>query len=104
MRKKDIELIVEAIEKIPCIEEVLLFGSRAKGSFKKGSDIDLALKGVEVDDQVASRIKGILEDEIHLPYQFDVVNYHSISNPDFKDHIDRVGLIFFQKKKSKTSA
>ena len=81
------------------VEEVFIFGSRAKGNYKKGSDIDLAIKGKNISESLAGTIRGILEDEVPLPYQFDVVHYASISNPDFISHIDRVGIIFYQQKK-----
>lgn len=80
------------------VEEVLIFGSRAKGNYKKSSDIDLALIGKEVDDTLSNHIHGILEDEIPLPYKFDIVNYAAISNPDFTDHIKRVGIVFYKKQ------
>ncbi len=97
LSEKDIEKINEVFVRFSDVEEVLIFGSRAKGNYKKGSDIDLALKGKKMDDRIASSIHAVLEEETPLPYKFDVVNYTSVSNPDFIDHINRVGIVFYKK-------
>lgn len=96
LAEEDIEMINAVFSRFPQVEEVLIFGSRAKGNYKKGSDIDLAIKGKEINTRLVSKIHGILEEEIPLPYKFDVVNYATISNPAFIDHINRVGVIFYQ--------
>jgi uncharacterized protein len=103
LAEKDIETIKSVFSRFAQVEEVLIFGSRAKGNYKKGSDIDLAIKGKNVTDNIVSKIYGILEDEILLPYKFDVVNYAAISNPEFIDHINRVGISFYQKQKKVTN-
>ena len=97
LSKTDIDKINEVFIRFSDVEEVLIFGSRAKGNYKKGSDIDLALKGKKIDDSITSNIHAVLEEEIPLPYKFDVVNYSSISNPDFTSHINRVGVVFYKK-------
>lgn len=101
LSQKDILLINSVFSRFHEVEEVLIFGSRAKGNYKKGSDIDLAVKGKKVNDNLVSHIKGILDDELPLPYKFDVVNYATISNPDFIAHINRVGVVFYKKTKKK---
>lgn len=102
LRNRDINLITNVLKVFPEVEEVLIFGSRAIGNYKKSSDIDLVLKGKKVNDKLANHIKGILDDKLPLPYKFDVVNYSTISNPDFIEHIDRVGLVFYQKSEDIT--
>ncbi|NCD42765.1 MAG: nucleotidyltransferase domain-containing protein [Bacteroidia bacterium] len=78
----------------PNIAKVKLYGSRAKGSFRNGSDIDLALIGSEVDHRQLVRISRELDD-LMLPYSFDITNYSTISNVALKDHIDRMGKVLF---------
>lgn len=78
------------------IEQVLIFGSRAKGNCRPGSDIDLALKGDNVTEQTVLRLRGMLDD-VPLPYFFDVVNYRSIKNTDMVQHIDRIGEVLYQR-------
>lgn len=97
LKQRDIEYLKEAFKKLPEIEQVIVFGSRAKGNSKSGSDIDLALKGPHVTDQTVSRLRALLED-LPLPYFFDIVDYAAIENKDLLDHIDRVGEVLYQKK------
>src|SRR5437899_5244103 len=71
------------------VQEVVLFGSRAKGNYKPGSDIDFALKGeaLKLDDLLTLHNRL---DALDLPYTFDLVIYATIANADVLDHIGRV--------------
>lgn len=80
------------------VDEAILYGSRAKGDYKPGSDIDLALKGEKLDLKELNRIALALDD-LFLPYTFDLSIYHRIDNPDLLEHIARVGRIFYRKSK-----
>ena len=97
LKKRDIDHLLNAFERFPEIQQVLVFGSRAKGNSKAGSDIDLALKGEDITDETISRLRAAL-DELPLPYFFDIVDYASVQNKDLQDHIDRVGEVLYQKK------
>lgn len=77
------------------VEEVLIFGSRAKGNYKPGSDIDLSIKG-EIDQQTLFRLENELDDLL-LPYTIDLLLYHKITNLDLIAHIDRIGVAFYSK-------
>ena len=88
----DIETIIAILEKYPKVEFAYIFGSRAKGNFKNGSDVDIALKGVALDFDTISQISYILNEETQMPYKFDILNYHSINEPALVEHIDRVGI------------
>lgn len=92
----DLQAIVDVIKSYPQIDEAIIFGSRALNTHKKGSDIDIALKGKEIG-LIVSTISGILNDESHLPYFFDVLDYDLIDNEALKDHIDRVGQQIYKK-------
>ncbi len=81
------------------VEEVWVFGSRAKGTHKKGSDIDLAIKGRGCDPALALNMANMANEALPIPYQVDIVDYRSIDNPALKAHIDRVGLLFYSKSK-----
>lgn len=94
--ERDINCIVEAARKYAEIEEVILFGSRALGNHKKGSDVDLALMGRKVDRKIAKRLGSDLNEDYPLPYFFDVVNYSDISNEELKRHIDCVGKSIYK--------
>jgi len=94
---RDLVLILEAIKMFPEIEQVILFGSRAKGTYKNGSDVDLAIKGSHLDYDLPIHLATVLNEEMALPYYFDVVNYSSITEQRLLEHIDRVGIVFFDR-------
>jgi predicted nucleotidyltransferase len=85
-----IEKIKTLLSSFPEVEEVILYGSRAKGSEKKGSDIDLTFKGTSLNLQVMNRIRNALH-QMNTPYTFDLSIFANIENQDLIDHIERVG-------------
>lgn len=90
--------IVRVFERVPKVKRVLLFGSRSLGREREGSDIDLAMEGVEIqlDDILELRVK--LED-LMLPYAFDLVELTDSLDPSLREHILRVGVVIFDRKK-----
>ena len=97
LTEKDIELIRSTVKEHLEIEEVVVFGSRAMGNHKKGSDVDLAIKGNRVSLRTISRLGTQLNEELPLPYEFDVIDYASIDTPALKEHIDSSGKVLFQR-------
>jgi len=95
--KEDIENIKQVFLKYNQIEKVLIYGSRAKGNYKPASDIDLTLLGENIDLSLQFKIELELDD-LMLPYKFDTSIYDRITNPEFIDHINRVGKEFYKKK------
>lgn len=93
----ELENIIAVIKQQMEVEEAIIFGSRAKGNYKNGSDIDIALKGSEVNYTTTSNISYILNEETQMPYKFDVLNYGNISNKDLTEHIDRAGISFYKR-------
>ena len=81
---------------VPEIEQVILYGSRAKGTFRNGSDIDLVIKGEAVDHTQLLRIERQL-DNLLLPYTIDLSLLHLIDNQELLDHIRRVGVVFYER-------
>jgi predicted nucleotidyltransferase len=77
----------------PSIEQVILFGSRAKGNYKRGSDIDLAVFG-PVDFSELGTIAWKLDDLL-LPWEIDLIPLETITNQDLREHILRVGQTFY---------
>jgi len=90
LTQKELEILKEVFKKFDNIKEVILFGSRALGTHKTASDIDLAIKGI-VDINTLSKLKYTLEEDTTLPYFFDVVIYDNLDNLELKKHIDGVG-------------
>ncbi len=93
---KDIDLIVNILKQFHEIDEAAIFGSRSIGNYKKGSDIDIAIK-VNINISMLSKIKYILEEELPLTYKFDVIDYNKINNVNLNKHIDQYGEIFYEK-------
>ena len=96
-------LDLSVIEKIrgvfagyPQIERVLLYGSRAKGNYRPGSDIDLTLIGEQLTMSHLMQIENEL-DELLLPYKIDLSLLHKIESRELTDHIERVGVVFDEK-------
>src|SRR5664279_1799403 len=98
-----IEKIQNVLESNERVDKAYVFGSRAKGNYKDGSDIDLALKGKELtfDDVLNLHIKL---DDSNLIYRIDLLDYATNREPALKEHIDRVGIEFYSRwKKYKIS-
>lgn len=88
--------VKNAVKQNPRIEDVILFGSRAKGKFKEGSDVDLCLVGKELtlDDLLELRLET---EELNLPVEVEWIFFHWIKNEDLKSHILRVGISLLKK-------
>jgi predicted nucleotidyltransferase len=97
LKKETIEKIIDIFERHDEIEAVLLYGSRAKGNFKPGSDIDLTLIGKRLHLTLLNKVSLELDDLL-LPYIFDLSLYNHIKQPDLIDHIQRVGKVFYSKR------
>jgi predicted nucleotidyltransferase len=78
------------------VEKALLFGSRAKGTHKPGSDIDLALVGADLDWDIVGRISGALDD-LPVPYRFSLIIFSERTDPEVAAHIRRVGIPLFER-------
>ncbi len=89
--------IINCIKKYPEVEEAVLFGSRAMGTFKDGSDVDIALKGEAVTASLAAKLKFNIEEDTNLPFFFDFIAYPTISNEELKTHIDIKGRLLYGK-------
>lgn len=95
LQEKHITSITSVFKRHPEIDEVMIYGSRAKGNYRNGSDIDLSLKGEQITLAQLFEIENELDDLL-LSYKIDLSVYHKIENPDFKEHIDKVGIIFYK--------
>lgn len=89
--------IIAVFAQYPALEKALLYGSRAKGNYRPGSDIDVSLFGDTLSYAQLGQIETQLDDVL-LPYSFDLSLFNHIDNPDLVDHIRRVGIVFYEKK------
>jgi predicted nucleotidyltransferase len=96
LSQENIRKIITVFAQFHEIDEAVLYGSRAKGNYKAGSDVDLALKGERLNLKLLNSI-SLAIDDLLLPYNFDLSIYHHISNQELLDHIQRVGKMFYKK-------
>jgi len=96
LKDETVAAIHAVFARFPAIEEVVLYGSRAKGAFKPGSDIDLTIRehGLSFDDLLC--LENQLDDLL-LPYKFDLSLFRQIQHAALIDHIQRVGVPFYVK-------
>jgi predicted nucleotidyltransferase len=99
LKDTDIQKIQRVFEAFPEVEKVILYGSRAKGNYKPGSDIDFTLIGNKLDLTITNSIEHKIDDLL-LPYLFDISIFEQISNQDLIKHINRVGEVFYEKSKN----
>ncbi len=95
LKESDLKSIVEYLKGFDNISEAILFGSRAKGNYKHGSDVDIALKG-DIDFRTITRLSYLLNQESLMPYKFDIVDYSYTHHEELKDHIKRVGVCIYK--------
>ena len=97
LKETVIEKLCGVFAKYPHVSKAVLYGSRAKGNYKNGSDIDLTLHGgVDLNRDILYKILGDVDDLL-LPYTVDLSIFHTLNDPDFIDHIQRVGVTFYDK-------
>jgi predicted nucleotidyltransferase len=95
LSSREMNEVFRILRAYPQITLVHVFGSRAKGTFHKGSDIDLAIMNGDVDPKIVDQLNADFN-ESSLPFTVDLVQYHKLTNDSLKDHIDRVGKVFYQ--------
>lgn len=90
------EKIMDVFNKFPAIEAAILYGSRAKGNYRTGSDIDITLKGKAISHHTMNKVCRELDDLL-LPYTFDLSLFEQIHNPELIEHIERAGKLFYSR-------
>ena len=102
LKKSTLNKLCSVFQSHGTIESVILYGSRAKGNYKVGSDIDLTIKGgllpffefLQIEDQI---------DDLYLPYMVDLSQYKKLTNSDLIEHIDRIGVNIYTRETSNCS-
>lgn len=90
----------EALRRFPQVHRAVVYGSRAKGNHKPGSDIDLALYAVPGQTLGLNEVNLIAEaiEQLMLPYMVDLSAFDLIDNPALREHIERVGRVLYVKE------
>ncbi len=97
LKRSILNKLCSIFQKHEAIESVIIYGSRAKGNYRAGSDIDLTIKGkvlpflelMQIEDQI---------DNLYLPYMVDLSQYESLTNKELIEHIDRIGVKIYTKE------
>jgi len=97
LTERDTQTLFGIFNKFQEVESVYLYGSRAKGTHKSGSDIDLAIMNDGVSEKTIRTIKAEMEDS-SLPYFVDITNFTTLTHKEFAEHIQRVGVSFYSNK------
>ena len=99
-----IDKLIAVFEENPKVDKALVFGSRAMGNYRPDSDIDIALKGQDLNTDAIIAMSVAFEEK-GITHKVDLINYETINEPDLKDHIDRVGIeVYSRWKKVKLGA
>ena len=95
-----LDTIRRILVQFPAVKKAVIYGSRAKGTHRPGSDIDLTLFGEALDVDILGHIATLL-DESPIPYQVDLSIFEQIEHAGLRDHIERVGQRFYQSRSIK---
>jgi len=96
LKPEIITQINQIFAEYPEISKAILYGSRAKGNYKNGSDIDLTLISDRLNHRQLLQIQNQIDDLL-LPYSIDLSIFSSIDNLHLIEHIDRVGITFYER-------
>lgn len=96
--ERDMNYMIDIFTQYGEIEKAVIFGSRSIGNFKQGSDIDIALCGKQLNNDLITRISNRLNQEVAIPYFIDLINYHQIKNTELTKHIDTFGKMIYPEK------
>jgi predicted nucleotidyltransferase len=97
LSERTIAQICAVLALYPTVERAVLYGSRAKGNYKPGSDIDLTLFGAGLTPGLCATMAEALDDLL-LPYTIDLSVFAELKHPELEAHIQRVGVVFFERE------
>ncbi|SES81213.1 Nucleotidyltransferase domain-containing protein [Natronincola peptidivorans] len=94
---KSMKIIMNTLVEKKEIEKASVFGSRAMGNYKNGSDVDIVIYGDSITVEVVNQVSLELNEKLPLPYYFDIVHYETLEHEGLKEHIDKHSKIFYEK-------
>lgn len=92
LRQEQVNQILRTVRSNSKVQEVIFFGSRARGDYRDNSDIDIAIKGKNLNSTEINMISSELDDLL-LPYKIDLVYYETLKNRELRDKIDNEGVV-----------
>lgn len=99
LKDSDLEKIRRIFSAHPRVQRAVVYGSRAKGTHRPGSDIDLTLFGPDLSTSELLKIDLELDDLL-LPYKIDLSRHEQISSRELREHIARVGQVLYERAES----
>ena len=97
LTNKQLEEIIAVLKTVPEIEKAVLFGSRATGTYKKTSDVDIALSGKRLEPTMVRKAHMILEEGTSIPYFFDLLHAQKVRNKELARRIREEGLVIYSR-------
>ena len=94
LSEKQLRIIEGVLASVPEIECALLFGSRALGKHRQASDVDIAIKGPQINRRITTHVSSMMEDT-YLPFFVDIIHYDTINDDDLKENIDHDGVVIY---------
>jgi len=99
MTDKELNLLCSLFARQKEIEQVILYGSRAKGTNKPFSDVDITLLGYGLTRSHLNRLAAEI-DESSLPYLFDISIFAKLTNPDLIEQIEKTGVVLYRREEN----
>ena len=96
LSEKTMGNIYRILKRYPEVEKAVIYGSRAMGNYREGSDIDMTLLGSGLSYDILGKILGDLDDS-SIPYLFDVSIYDRLKSDSLRDHINRRGKVLYDR-------
>jgi len=95
--ENSLNIIISTLQDFDSIRKASIFGSRALGNYKNGSDVDIAIYGDDITSEIVNRLSILLNEDLPLPYYFDIVHYEGLDNNGLKEHINSFSVSFYEK-------
>lgn len=103
IREREMKHIIKILESFEKVEKAVVYGSRAMGNSKKNADIEIAVFGNEIEQNIEDRMFGALNEEIPIPYIIDVLHYDSLESKELKEQIREQGKLIYEKQLTSTN-
>ncbi len=98
LKPQYLKMIVDLFSKNEKIKKAIIYGSRAKGNFQDGSDIDISIVAPELDLSGYLKLIDQLE-SLDIPNKIDLTKFEFLEGPII-DHIKRVGIEIYKRKEN----
>jgi len=96
LHSKHVNILTQVFNEFINLNSIYIYGSRALGTFKERSDVDLVLMDKDIDRQTLGKLIFEINNS-DFPYTVDVQNFSSIKNPALIQHIQKFGKPFFER-------